>query len=437
MTHTWEEAWRDLRALESKWPQERADLLFEILTDKDPGRIKRAISSVALDDALADKGLKLREMIENAREADIFDDVYHAAVHIKVFLDRDIMDGHSGERWLYRGENREYPATEARLHRIGDLSGRKKAIKKLTRFVDEAIEHWKWLTERQAIAIAQHYGNEEGVGLSTWLLDMTRDPYVALFFASLNGKDGDIGRVAVVDVERWKSMLGDVAVFETIRVPGVFRIRQQRALFLDSVDPCLLDDIAPRRIRFKQYERSRFIDTGLCVGEAFQLPLVDETLTWIRDWAKRDFYDRADALRMVPPIQTRVSLAPNRTPGLYSGIARGCIDPRTNLDAESVAQLESILEWIGLLHATVRLRVGHASIEALVETARYAAREINAARALSVGMLADMYRTNSSYIVDPSARTVYSKAVREVTHAWQHPDSLEALLLHETFRWVK
>jgi hypothetical protein len=46
-----------------------------------------------------------------------------------------------------------------------------------------------------AMAVAQHYSAADILGVPTWLVDLSRDLWVALFFASDGGETGDFGIV--------------------------------------------------------------------------------------------------------------------------------------------------------------------------------------------------------------------------------------------------
>src|SRR5262249_50163598 len=91
----------------------------------------------------------------------------------------------------------------------------------------------------QRIAIAQHYGAK------TWLIDLTTDAWVGLFFASHGGKQGDVGVVQRFSAVEWKRLSADGSnVFggmKVIEVSGVRRIEAQKALFLEASHPDLID----------------------------------------------------------------------------------------------------------------------------------------------------------------------------------------------------
>jgi hypothetical protein len=117
-------------------------------------------------------------------------------------------------------------------------------------------------SEEQAVAVAQHYSKE--LDVATWLLDMTYDPRVALFFASDGGVTGEIGVVVCIVQKEWNELsaagtnrLGRLRVID---VPGVLRIERQRASFLDTSHPELFDQYVAYTVWFRQVEGMRFED---------------------------------------------------------------------------------------------------------------------------------------------------------------------------------
>ena len=57
------------------------------------------------------------------------------------------------------------------------------------------------LDELRAVAIAQHYSSP--AQLHTWLVDVTSNPFAALYFASSGAENGDIGIVESICVQDW------------------------------------------------------------------------------------------------------------------------------------------------------------------------------------------------------------------------------------------
>jgi hypothetical protein len=83
---------------------------------------------------------------------------------------------------LYRGQRHARWPTIPSLFRRKDVEG---ALDHLGKAIPRIQACVPATSEEQAVAIAQHYSKE--LGVATWLLDMTYDPRVALFFASDGG----------------------------------------------------------------------------------------------------------------------------------------------------------------------------------------------------------------------------------------------------------
>lgn len=139
----------------------------------------------------------------------------------------------------------------------------------------------------QALALIQHYSVE--LDAPTWLLDVTWDPAVALLFASLGGQAGDLGVVTMLVRREWDRLSADgrnrLGQIHLIEVPGALRIERQRALFLDTSHPDLVEQYVAHSVWFRQVERLVFedVDADLPVSVKTCFPDDDPTLELIRD----------------------------------------------------------------------------------------------------------------------------------------------------------
>ena len=142
------------------------------------------------------------------------------------------------------------------------------------------------LQPEQTLALIQHYSKE--LAAPTWLIDLTWDPRVALFFASDGGRTGDVGLVTMLVRREWedlaangKNRLGSIRVID---VSAVLRIERQRALFLDTSHPDLLDQYVAHSVWFRQVDGLTFEDLHAewPVSRARCYPEVDPTLEEIR-----------------------------------------------------------------------------------------------------------------------------------------------------------
>jgi hypothetical protein len=162
---------------------------------------------------------------------------------------------------LYRGQRDARWAVIPSIFRLDDQA-RLESLDRLNARAAAISEERADLSADQALALIQHYSAE--LGTPTWLLDLTWDPAVALFFASLGGVTGDIGIVTMLVRHEWErfsaggaNRLGQIRVIE---VPGVLRIERQRALFLDTSHPDLLEQYVAHSVWFRQVEGLVFED---------------------------------------------------------------------------------------------------------------------------------------------------------------------------------
>ena len=160
---------------------------------------------------------------------------------------------------LYRGQRDAKWPTIPKLFRSEDVRG---ALDKLAHAIPRIRACLPGLSEEQAVATAQHYAKE--LDVATWLLDMTYDPRVALFFASDGGVAGDIGVVNCVVQKEWQKLsaagTNRLGRLHVIDVPGVLRIEHQRASFLDTSHPDLFDQYVAHTVWFRQKDGLRFED---------------------------------------------------------------------------------------------------------------------------------------------------------------------------------
>jgi FRG domain len=160
---------------------------------------------------------------------------------------------------LYRGQRNATWPTIPSLFRTKDVNGTLKQLGHAVRRIQVCLPS---ASEEQALAVAQHYAKE--LEVKTWLLDVTYDPRVALFFASDGGIDGEIGIVVCLVASEWNRLSADgtnrLGRLRVIDVPGVPRIANQRASFLDTSHPQLFDQYVANAVWFRQVRGLRFED---------------------------------------------------------------------------------------------------------------------------------------------------------------------------------
>lgn len=282
---TWEPRWRTLRELEAELPISDFAPIYRAIIHPDLARLvgSGSVALVAPEINAVTKSklysfLKDSPWVPGIRSAsyqDTFDDVYHAAVIWRLWCEpiRGKTPHDRGQTWVHRGENKDFPKTTASIQRL-PATERLNAIRDLEQFIDTSSMNYPSLDEEQVIALAQHYGGDDGVDLRTWLLDITWDPYVALFFASYRWEPPanedeawkSIGRVSSFNVSELEKCLSNNHLRWTT-IPGFQRLRNQRALFFDAPDPSIIDDYTPYRVTFHQKPKLVFTDPTMSVSE--------------------------------------------------------------------------------------------------------------------------------------------------------------------------
>ncbi len=124
---------------------------------------------------------------------------------------------------LYRGQrDAKWPTIPALFRR----KNVKDALDQLAYAIPRIQACLPAVSEAQALAVAQHYSKE--LDVATWLLDITYDPRIALFFASDNSVTGDVGVVSCLVQKEWNKLsaagtnrLGRLRVIEVWRDCGM------------------------------------------------------------------------------------------------------------------------------------------------------------------------------------------------------------------------
>lgn len=228
------------------------------------------------------------------------EDVYQAALTMMPF---GVWTASPSHEQLYRGQRdaqwrvvpsffRHSPENQATgLARVNALA---------KEIADRRLE----FRPEQALALIQHYSKE--LAAPTWLIDLTWDPAVALFFASDGGRPGDVGVVTMLARREWENLaaggrnrLGQIRV---IHVPGVMRIERQRALFLDTSHPDLLDQYVAHSVWFRQVDGVTFedLDADWAVSKARCCPDPDPTLAVLHGLVAMEDVDEATPT-LAPP----------------------------------------------------------------------------------------------------------------------------------------
>jgi hypothetical protein len=197
-------------------------------------------------------------------EDDPLPDVYSAALILRRrYWDR----ARDHTAFLFRGQSRSVwrvVPSIFRENRDGSPADISTRWRRLLQFTTALRARYPHLTQDQAFATAQHFSASYEANTPTHLIDVTREPLVALFFASANAQDGNIGVVDKIRIAEWEKLVaegpGHSGAIRAIDVPIVDRIRRQRALFLDTPSTDMYDRYCADRIYFLQKKDLTFRD---------------------------------------------------------------------------------------------------------------------------------------------------------------------------------
>lgn len=184
---------------------------------------------------------------------------------------------------VWRGQRKSEWPFQAKLFRPDNITKMEEHLKRIGALSIELKSKNRALQDDQCFAIAQHYSVE--AELATWLLDFTANPWVALFFASYRGKDGDIGIVSEIACEEWRRLTADqLGYIRLIEVPGVPRIERQHAVFLEGSHSDIIEQYIGSYTTFKQHSGVVFRDEAIRIHEDTLLPSDDPYLQIVNEW---------------------------------------------------------------------------------------------------------------------------------------------------------
>ncbi|MEO3677392.1 FRG domain-containing protein [Rheinheimera sp. FR7-31] len=213
----------------------------------------------------------------------VFEDVYHLAFDKLSSNWRpfgcevaSVSDCHR----LYRGQRNDTWGVGASIY--VNLSNSQVPNDKLRSDAIKACEAAQAIASKRNIpfahgmAIAQHY--KEITKVSTWFGDFSRDPWVALFFASYGGLSEERGVVWDISVDEWNRLSSGVGnplgSFELIVPSGIQRIDNQAGVFLVAGIPRLFEQYVASGFgtRFKQHNGLHFEDESLNITSEIMFP---------------------------------------------------------------------------------------------------------------------------------------------------------------------
>jgi hypothetical protein len=291
--YEWKTAYRRYREIERAGQVEEWVVHSAVASNQDVTRLLAQLTAAGYEiptDDILDEVIELQGLRRIASEISPgpFDDVYQAALAFVGdwgWWSRPDEEDPQLEQitHLYRGQRRDDWQVIPKLLRVepSQPSFTREEIRHRIRrahgFSMLLKERDSSLSDGEAMAIAQHYSEEACLG--TWLIDVTFDPWTALFFASLGGQANDTGKVEWILVKEWgelsaggKNPLGALRLYKPSNVQ---RIEAQRALFVEAPHPLLWEQYIPFGIRFRQQDGLVFEDPQLGVTRSMLLPTDD------------------------------------------------------------------------------------------------------------------------------------------------------------------
>ncbi len=294
---------------------------------------------------------------------DPFDDAYQAGFWIHLHQDRYVRQDNDSK--LYRGQRNADWTNTASLFRPGKLSPELRRDRLLS--LAGTLADRLGLDDTHTFAACQHYaemarldGDDEGFGAtSTWLLDVTWNPFIALAFATHGAVDGDLGAVALLSRPEWNSRLAAVAPLDLVEL-DLRRPRQQQAGFINSRYPELFEDYIPYRLYFRQHGGREFEDDGLGASRPNIYPVDDPVRDVVREWAEEE-----KRLGHPPPPPTVLALPEQATrpvparaawidPGVYFQLCVASFESADEVGTSDPTTRRPHFELLAVFHSWAR-----------------------------------------------------------------------------------
>lgn len=221
----------------------------------------------------------LRSSYDSEPPAFVFEDIYHLAFHRLSSWRRygqPIPKAEDCAR-LYRGQvDDDWDVGPSIYRRLPDGPARHAELQRRAVTacrLGHAIAQKLGLSFADGMAIAQHYSASDVLGVPTWLVDFSRDPWVGLFFATDGGKTGDCGIVwDIMPTEFGSHSAGTgnpIGALQLVVPPGVPRIDHQAGVFIVAPHPELFAQYVAFGwdTRFRQFTDLVFEDPVLGINK--------------------------------------------------------------------------------------------------------------------------------------------------------------------------
>lgn len=292
----WKGIYELYRKLKTEWKKYKCKAdLDTILTHGDPQQTLRTaqlFESTMPNSETIKEALQIKQCYQEAAK-DPFrhhDDVYQTALFM-------ILDPVKKKNWncfwrlddchVYRGQrNNTWSVIPTLLRENSSQDQIKTDLDRLASFCRNLNNKNPNYTDDQYLAIAQHYSGEAKV--KTWLVDFTYSPLIALFFASLNGQEGQKGTVICISLGEWEKLSAGgknpLYGIKRINISSVPRIKTQEATFLET-HPDLIKQYVAHGLTFHQKAGLVFEDPVIGVTEQNLLYAHhDQFLSFAQNW---------------------------------------------------------------------------------------------------------------------------------------------------------
>lgn len=221
----------------------------------------------------------------------VFEDVYHLAFNNLYSWRRYKQPVPQASECLrfYRGQQNDKWRIGAKIYRDLPDSPKQQREAELRARAASACRLGHAIVKRRkfnftdAMAVVQHYSDVDTLDTSTWLVDFSRDPWAALFFASDGGRTGDCGIVWNISLEEYaRHSVGENNPIGPLqlRVPkGIPRIDNQFGVFIEAGKPQFFDQyvaFGKEDTRFRQHNGLRFEDPVLGITAHTMYPPDDQ-----------------------------------------------------------------------------------------------------------------------------------------------------------------
>jgi hypothetical protein len=303
----------------------------------------------------------------------VFEDLYHLAFSKLAYWRRYGSTTLPAEKCLrlYRGQRVDSWGVGASIYRgVPDEEGRREALEPRTeaaRRLGRAVAARLGLSFVDALAVCQHYSDSEILGVPTWLVDFSRDPWVGLFFASDGGRTGDCGVVwDIMPTEYAGHTVGKNNPIGTLQFavpPGVLRIENQSGVFVMAGLPQIFGQYIAFGwdTRFHQHTGEVFEDPVMGIGPNTIYP-PDDPLRQTLAEIKKDIASGAEPSDVNDAIVPDAVFSSPFDPRTYQALLGAWLDAyRENGIEPTSPDVEALFPDLARFHA-------------LLQSPRYASR---------------------------------------------------------------